>query len=519
VVGDELRLRQILINLLGNAIKFSSGLDRVGRVSLKVGRVEVLSPGDTIEVTVSDNGVGIDPKTLGRLFQPFSQADASTTRRFGGTGLGLAITKMLVELQGGRISVESILGEGSTFRVKLPLQPVASTGPAAIERPLSGLQCAIIGADDELAADLSSYLSHAGAKVQRSRRASPREVQESEGRIWLILPDVSEDHRRALRSMGGTRIIALRFGNNAAAAIDKEAEAWLDLDTLTRGSLLRSVAAAAGRSSISPADSGALRAPEAAEPLSAAGSLVAPVLVAEDIETNREVIQRQLKLLGLDAEMTENGQEALERWRSGNFNLVLTDIRMPIMDGYALASAIREEEMGRWRTCIIALTADALPEEEGKCLAAGMDGYLVKPITSSRLKTIIEKSLAARERAMAGETRVAVSAAGPVNLEVLKGLIGDDPAGIAAVLDKFRINSDRLSAEIERAVESDLSAVVDIAHRLKSGAFSIGAKRLGELCVELERAGRGGKKDQLKVLLSQFRTQMQAVREFIDSAT
>jgi two-component system, sensor histidine kinase and response regulator len=217
--------------------------------------------------------------------------------------------------------------------------------------------------------------------------------------------------------------------------------------------------------------------------------------------------------------MTVNGQQALERWRSGKFHLVLTDIRMPIMDGHALAKAIRAEETGGRRTTIFALTANALPGEEGQCLAAGMDEYLVKPITSSRLKATIQKWLSGRERATGNEETVVDSAAAPVNLEVLKSLIGDDPTGIAAVLKNFRANSGDLSNELECAVESDLSAaVVDIAHKLKSSAFSIGAGRLGELCVNIERVAGGGKQAQLGALLPQFRAEMHAVHAFIDSA-
>jgi PAS domain S-box-containing protein len=527
VLGDQLRLRQILINLIGNAIKFSSGGDHAGRVSVRVELLARASPKVTIEFTVSDNGVGIDNKARAGLFQPFFQADASTTRQFGGTGLGLAITKMLVDLQGGQLAVESALGEGATFSVKLPFETVPNSGATAIGAlSLTGLLCRIIGGEDRLASDLSRYLSHADAKVERlsSDAVISAAVQNADSSIWLILPGASQVALQALRTLAAQcgspkRFVCFGFGIETEHEIDHELGVTVDLDTLTRTSLLRSVAAAAGRLLAPALDSEASSAGTTANSCAAGGNRSERVLVAEDNETNREVIERQLKLLGLDAEMTVNGQQALERWRSGKFHLVLTDVRMPIMDGYALARAIRAEETDGRRTAIIALTANALPEEEGQCLAAGMDQYLVKPITTLRLKAAVQRWLSDLDRKPVMEPVVVEPASSSVNLEFLKSLIGDDPTGIAAVLEKFQVNSSQLNAELELAIKSEqFAAIVEIAHKLKSGAFSVGAERLGELCVEIEHAAAGGNQVQLGALLPQFRAQIHAVHLFIDAA-
>jgi CheY-like chemotaxis protein/HPt (histidine-containing phosphotransfer) domain-containing protein len=515
-----------LINLLGNAIKFSSGLDRIGRVSVRVEVVEQDSSRVTLNLTVSDNGVGIDRKTHAGLFQPFSQADGSTTRRFGGTGLGLAITKMLVDLQGGQLAVESKLGEGATFSVLLPFEVISSSDSGGIgERSLSDLQCKIIGAEAQLATDLARYLIHAGAKVECLLAGADivHEGQEPDTSIWLILPRTSETEQRALYTLAAqwgdpARVISLYFGGKTEFEIEPVFAVSVDLNTLTRASLVQRVATAAGR--FAPVELGGKSpcASGTAEPLAIASKHIQRVLVAEDNETNREVIERQLKLLGLDAEMTVNGRQALERWRSGSFHLVLTDVRMPVMDGYALAKAIRSEEKGGHRTIIIALTANALPEEEGLCLAAGMDAYLIKPITSSRLKAAVLKWLPERDGATEIGTADADTAASPISLEVIKSLIGDDPTGVVAVLQKFRGNSSQLSSELEIAIKSDLCmAVVDIAHKLKSGALSIGADRLGQICVDIEHAANGGKHDQLHALLPTFLTLMRDVHSSIDA--
>jgi len=278
--GDEGRVRQVLINLISNAIKFSADGDRQGAVSVHAALIERESGAATVRLTVTDNGIGIDEANLARLFIPFSQADASTTRRFGGTGLGLAICKSLVHLMSGHITARSTPGEGPEFAVQLRLLTIdQSLTPDSHGPPAAGM---------------------AGQEMQSDASADCRDRSEK--------PD----------------------------------------------------------------------------PL---------ILVAEDNETNRKVIQHQFRLLGYSCEMHPNGREALEAWRRGSFSLIVTDLHMPEMDGYSLATAIRTEEDARRRTPIIAITANALREEEARCRDLGMDGYLTKPVHLAKLKAIVEASL------------------------------------------------------------------------------------------------------------------------------
>jgi CheY-like chemotaxis protein len=389
---------------------------------------------------------------------------------------------------------------------------------------LSGCVCQIVGGELPLAADLADYLSHAGARVVQLQKVAELgvvDVREPETMIWLLLPDVVEVGREALRlraakSAGPLHVVTFRFGDESGFTSKDDLEVSLDLNTLTRRSLVREVARAAGLLPASEPELLLSKSIQHVQPITVLGNRAARVLVAEDIETNREVIRRQLKLLGLGAEMTLNGQQALERWRSGEFDLVLTDVRMPIMDGYDLARAIRAEEKGMRRTTIIALTASALPEKEALCIAAGMDGVLVKPLTTARLKAIIERYCIGGHPALVTESLP--DSSGAVSLDVLKSLIGDDPVGIDAVLEKFRDNSSQLGDELESAIGThSWEAVEDIAHKLKSGAFSIGAKRLGEICVDMEHAAASGKHDLTGALLPELKWQMRAVQEFIDS--
>jgi CheY-like chemotaxis protein/HPt (histidine-containing phosphotransfer) domain-containing protein len=201
------------------------------------------------------------------------------------------------------------------------------------------------------------------------------------------------------------------------------------------------------------------------------------ILVAEDNEMNREVIARQLRLLSCSADFASDGRQALELWRLHDYVVLLSDLRMPEMDGYALAAAIRAGESPGKRLPIIALTANALPEEAEHCRAAGFDDYLTKPLLLETLRLALEKWLPADPGYAS------------VDLSVLRSMIGDDEAEIARMLKTFRSGSRQLRMELKRAaVDDDRAAAASAAHRFKSNAYSIGAKRLGDLCAQIEQA-------------------------------
>jgi two-component system, sensor histidine kinase and response regulator len=242
--------------------------------------------------------------------------------------------------------------------------------------------------------------------------------------------------------------------------------------------------------------------------------------VAEDNETNRKVIVQQLQLIGFAAEVVVNGREALERWRSGDFALVLTDLHMPVMDGYALASAIRAEEGPASRTPILALTANALRDEELRCRAAGMDAYLSKPIRLPQLKAAIEDWLGATARGgtLRNGAREAAMEALPADLNVLAALVGTDPAVIDEVLDAFLESSAQTSLELSQGIASGSArAVSGAAHKLKAAARSIGANQLAALCVEIEQAAEANRVDAQVALLPRFVVELEAVCRFLRS--
>ena len=384
-LSDPARLRQVLLNLLGNAVKFSApARGQVTQVALRLTPC-VLGDGRAgVRLCVQDNGVGIAPEVAAKLFQPFTQADESTARKFGGTGLGLSICQRLVELMGGTLSVRSTLGEGAEFIVQLPL-----------------LHCE---------PGHTQPVPHMPACTPTERRVTER---------------------------------------CAAPTLEQAMQA---------------------------------------------GCLI---LLAEDNETNRDVMQEQLRLLGHACEVAEDGAIALKMWQAHptRYALLLSDCHMPHLDGFGLTEAIRTCEPAGTRLPIIAVTANAMQGEAERCRERGMDDYLSKPLRMSELAPMLAKWLPApvvaspARQSMATEVR---TASVPLwNPATLTELVGDNPALHQRLLEKFLTNAEKQVAEIAAAAAaSDTATLAGVAHTLKSAARSVGVLRLGALCQSLETAGR-----------------------------
>jgi PAS domain S-box-containing protein len=403
--SDATRLRQVLFNLLGNAIKFSAQTSpRHGEVSVRVGLAAQAPP--QLVLRVDDDGIGMEPETLDRLFSSFQQAQASTTRRFGGTGLGLAISRRLVTLMQGQIEVSSAPGRGSVFTVRLPAEPVEGAEPPA-GPALADVACIVVGLDGD-ADDVRAYLRHAGAAVEQlptPQAAALRAAAAGSGRPVVVIHSAwrasPPPHllTAGFSSATDARHLLIVRGPNPELAPPGEGVVTLDGNALKRASLLRAVAVAAGRAAPEPLRDGRDAAPMAARKsptLSQARERGQLILVAEDDEVNQQVILRQVEVLGYAAEVAGNGQEALRLWRAGRYALLLTDLHMPDMDGYTLTEAIRQEEALRSdgaRLPILALTANALHGEAMRALASGMDDYMTKPLQLDLLKAALAKWL------------------------------------------------------------------------------------------------------------------------------
>ncbi|WP_265945771.1 ATP-binding protein [Dechloromonas sp. A34] len=503
VLADDVRLRQILYNLIGNAIKFSAGRPGYrGRVAI---RAEVAATAPLrLRFSISDNGIGIAPEAIEHLFTPFTQAEVSTTRRFGGTGLGLAICQRLVTLMQGEIVVSSTPGSGSTFTVTLPFA-LADQQPLRSLLRLDGVHCVVIAGHDLAPQDLSAHLTHAGAQVVVAGDLEQAACHAAALDSPVIIYDAGHDGspldalRLAFATQPGVRYLILTRGQGRRARLEAPDAVSLDGDGMRRQSLLRAVAIAAGQASpevvqddIDDFRDEEVVAPSIAE-ARAAGRLI---LVAEDDEINQKVILRQLALLGYAAEIAGTGSEALRLWREGNYALLLTDLHMPEMDGYTLAATIRREEAGARRMPILALTANALRGEANRARAAGMDEYMTKPVQLGQLENALDKwlpGMAARPELPA--PAVAKPAAGKrlVDVSVLTALVGDDKANLRRLLGIY-LTSIRSACEelLPALATNDARGIGGIAHRLKASSRSVGALELGDLCAELENACRAG---------------------------
>ncbi len=393
--GDEQRVEQVVVNLTANAIKFSSGLARTGKVRVQVEPVDVEGR-SWIELTVTDNGIGIAPEMRGKLFSPFSAMDPGAARRTEGTGLGLSICKRLVDAMGGTIEFESQVDRGSRFAVKLPLETLRAESEP---RPFEGVACRLHQVEAQLSRDLAAYLTAAGARIVTG-------AQEAAGSFCIVLENPVDVSPSAVRS--SLRDTSLPAAADAApvlvltdGASQMARSIALDMILLegsfrTRREFLSAVAALTGRAStaveiFSDAAKSAVQREDLALPVSDRGT----ILVAEDNEINREVIRQQMHLLTCPVEVVADGEEALRAWRRGGHILLIADLQMPHLDGYALAREIRSEEQrtGRRRIPIIALTAGALASDRDAALAAGMDDFLAKPVLLSELRERIAKWL------------------------------------------------------------------------------------------------------------------------------
>jgi PAS domain S-box-containing protein len=396
ICGDEVRFRQILVNLVGNALKFTSS----GEVVVTLSRKPWLPGGDALMLSVKDTGIGIPEDKQRGLFQPFNQADTSTTRRFGGTGLGLAICGRLATLMGGAITVHSEDQKGAEFVVLVPLKEFPEKNARADSGLLSGRSVLLMDDNASFRSMMRELLESLGADVTLAGDLTSLKACWGSGKRPDVLlldgglePPVSQEISLLLSHAAGEK----------AAKVVELAVPTLSggggLPGLTlQGSLPKPIRFAALSILLQQL---LLETPVAVEPAPAplgdasmAQKFPLRILVAEDNAINRRVVVQILKRLGYTPEIVENGQQCLDRLESESFDMILMDIQMPEMDGYEATAVIRSRGDTTW---ITALTADAMPEDPMRCRIAGMNDYLSKPIRSQTLSAALERCAAARK--------------------------------------------------------------------------------------------------------------------------
>ncbi len=418
--GDDLRLRQILLNLTGNAVKFTSE----GHVLVEVEGEPLEDEACALRIAVHDTGIGMPEEALGRLFESFRQADSSTTRAFGGTGLGLAISRRLVELMGGRIEVRSVEGVGSVFELhlRLPLASDLSKVDPPATTGLEGKRVLVVDDYPENRALLAEMLKGSGALLDEADQASAAlqrlKAQTAAGEaIDLVLLADRLSGVDGLRlgaeilgdaRLGPPRLVALSSaGGHAPAASFQRAGYSGYLEKPIRPSdllpLLGAVAALdpgqtafLTRHSIRAATDFARSRERRGDAAPVPGGRV---LLVEDNLVNQKVATNMLTRLGCQVSLAVDGREGVDKFRDGDFDLVCMDCQMPVMDGFQAVREIRriEQECGRARTPVIAMTASALVQDQERCLAAGMDGHLPKPVRPVDLRSALRRWLPARD--------------------------------------------------------------------------------------------------------------------------
>lgn len=529
VMADPLRLRQVFFNLLGNAIKFSGGRSQRGQVRFAIEP----DPADRncIVVTVEDNGIGISEEHMSQLFQVFTQAEASTTRRYGGTGLGLAICKQLVDLMGGSVLAESALGKGSTFRVRLPTGPAcADEAPETLR--LDDIQYLVVDDPNYEARDIAAYLLHAGASVLRVRSVHDALAFHDVARRQVLVYGSeyrARNNAAALATLASAevycRLVVVR-GRRQKIRKLSDTLVILDAATLRRDALLRAAAIAAGANLEVAIEENELEVARARPPAKSVASnermATLPILIAEDDLTNQKVILHQLELLGYRAEVASDGEEALSRWSESRYSLLLTDLHMPHRDGFSLASEIRRQEAPGQRMPIVMLTANAIRAQHN-AMHPDIDDYLIKPATLAALAQAIEAAIRMPGAAAEAAQLPASESGGEatiLDLNVLRELVGNDPAVHAEVLDAYQRSLHQATFELQScSLRGDIAAVASIAHRVKSSSRAVGAVEFGELCAELEKAALVANGSLAQDLIVLFLKDVDALLAEIESLT
>ncbi len=540
--GDPFRLRQILTNLLGNAIKFTDE----GEVVLRAELVRNGVDDAVVRFEIKDTGIGMTREQQQRLFEAFSQTDASTTRRYGGTGLGLAISKQLVQLMGGHIGVESEPEAGSTFWFTVILQKglEREARGLSLRMGLEGLRALVVDDNvtnrdilhkqltswkmkDGIAADGPSALEMLHAAAERGEpydlaildmqmpgmdgielaRAIKGHPAIASTRLVLLTSvglDISEDARRVGVEDILSKPVRQSQLHDALATVMVTTP-----ETPTSGSSQNDVVPVGRVSMVGQ------------EP-----PLRGYVLLAEDNVVNQRVAVKMLEKIGYRVDAVPNGREAVEAVSRGSYAAVLMDIHMPEMDGYEATREIRRWEQGSsQRTPIIAMTANAMRGDREKALAAGMDDYLSKPVRREELKKMLmrwtDRPTGESNAATSIEEQHATPTVAPgkgessVNQEMLEWLRGlDDPELAGAFIEDALAQLTALRKAVE---EEDARSVEEIAHTLRGGSGYVGAMRMAQICAQLEEGGASQDLSHARGLLNSLEAEFQGVRSALEA--
>ena len=521
---DGLRLRQILVNLVGNAIKFSP---LAAEIVVRIEKLE-RQVGDYCDVLIRviDQGIGLSAEAQANIFADFAQAEKSTSRIYGGTGLGLAICRRLVEVMQGRIEVISQLGQGAEFQIQLRLLESPDVAPERGAVDLSGVDIFYVSASERSFESISGVLTPLGANCHAV--VDPMNLERSlaldaiSTRPVVILsdrfsrPEQEAIYRRVEANPLPQKVgwVFFSAGRGQRLRLVNERLALISSNPFRRRELMSAAARVVGRDGLVTETEMAEVLQNAWVPMTAAEAAQEGllILVAEDNAVNQQVIRRQLNTLGLACELVDDGVAALDRIRLGGIGLLLTDCDMPNMDGYELTRRIRQEEVSLDNPLpIIAITANAMDGAAAACFEAGMNDYLSKPLEIGALQAMLRTYLPSADQDQDAttdaqqETDQSIANAPEVHAETdlvsagsiildlseLNALFGDDVEVLNQLLAEFVSSLDEGVAGMLSGFDiEDYDRIRAEAHKLKSSARTVGAHRLADLCFELELAGK-----------------------------
>ncbi|MBO0350848.1 response regulator [Phormidium pseudopriestleyi FRX01] len=535
--GDSSRLRCILMNLIGNAIKFTDE----GYVVLQVERLTETPDSTILLFSVIDTGIGIAPHHQIQLFQPFSQVDSSTTRKYGGTGLGLAISQQLVILMEGEIGVESRESEGSNFWFKIPFKkPGIPVNKLSVPPEISGLSLLVVAHSEVVQMVIRDRVTRWGIQVEETESDTAFTFLQTQWEsgieydlmvIDLEMPDITgialaEQIKRDSRfaSIPLIAIAATHQRNLVKTALNS---GFCDgsIKPIKPARFLEIICRAVGLAVTTKPDP--FFYPKDKINI---GQSPIKILLAEDNPVNQKVAIKQLELLGYQADIANQGEEALKLWQAHSYHIILMDCQMPVLDGYQLTAQIRRLEQGTGEspvrnprhTVIIAMTAHAMKEDREKCLDAGMDDYISKPVCPEQLQAILSKWVNQLSGARVGFQPVDAgdrsSGDQILDLERLERISQGDSVFRKELLETFIEELQTHLVSLQSVSVEDLATLKQEAHYIKGASGNVGAQQICSIAAQFERDAKQGKADNLSDLFAQLTEAYQAFVIFVERA-